>query len=329
MNQPVLSGNTLHAALDNLEAGIIILDDAQRILHWNRWLARHSNREATASIGQQLLDALPEIANTRLAEAVSHAIKDGLPSLLSPALHGTLLPLHQTATDRQLDQRMQQLTHVIPLRNQADAACMIQISDVTANISRERLLRRQAEALRRITTHDALTGLINRQTFDVDLGREFSKARQANTPIALVIVDIDLFGRYNASYSNELGDACLASISGALQSCLRPIGDLLARYGNDEFAFLLPGVDEIACCRFAEMVRQRVDGLALPFIGSDLANHLTVSIGATVMPPSNEADPHTLISSADVALYQAKHEGRHRAVYFSVDNGNFKACEQV
>ena len=329
MSRPDVSGSTLHAALDNLEAGIILLDKAQRILLWNRWLARRSNRDAASSLDRPLHEALPEIVDTRLADAVNHAINDGLPSLLSPALHGTLLPLYHTTAARKLDQRMHQLTHVIPLRNQADAACMIQISDVTANISRERLLRRQADALRRLSTHDALTGLSNRSTFDAELSREFAGAQRAGTPIALLIVDIDLFGRYNASYSTESGDACLASISGALQNCLRNTGDLLARYGSDEFAFLLPDIDESGCCRFAEMVRQRIDELALPFIGSGLADHLTVSIGAAVMPPSNEAGPDALISSADVALYQAKHEGRHRAVYFSVENGSFKACSQI
>ena len=323
------SCDTLHAAIDSLEVGIVILDSEQRILHWNRWLARRSNLSCEDVCGRHLAETVPEITDTRLIQAVGHAITDGLPSLLSPALHGLLLPLYQTPEERRSEQRMHQLIHVIPLRNQADAACMIQVSDVTANISRERLLRRQAEALRRITSHDALTGLANRRTFDKTLTREFAKARRQERPLALLMVDIDLFNQYNLGYGHELGDACLGKISGALQTCLRPLGDLVARYGGDEFALILPGMDEIATCRLAEMARQRINELAIPFLGSELAAHLTVSIGAAVMPPGDDADTHTLLSSADVALYQAKHEGRNRAIYFSVEDGSFRDCEQV
>lgn len=329
MSLSTTTGGPLYAIIDSLEAGVVILDCEQRILHWNRWLARRSNLSCDEVSGRYLTETLPEITDTRLIQAVGQAITDGLPSLLSPALHGLLLPLYQTADERNNEQRMHQLIHVIPLRDQADAACMIQISDVTANISRERLLRRQAEALRRITSHDTLTGLANRRTFDETLKREFAKARRLGRPIALLILDIDFFNQYNLDYGHELGDACLGKISGALQTCLRPLGDLAARYGGDEFALILPGMDEIATCRMAEMLRQSVNELAIPFLGSELAAQLTVSIGAAVMPPGDDADTHTLLSSADVALYQAKHEGRNRAVYFSVEDGSFRDCEQV
>ena len=329
MSGDASTGGTLYAAIDSLEVGIVMLDREQRILHWSRWLARRSNLSCEEACGRYLTETLPEIADTRLSQAVEHALADGLPSLLSPALHGLLLPLYQSADERRSGQRMYQLIHVIPLRNQGAAACMIQVSDVTANISRERLLRRQADALRRITSHDTLTGLANRRTFDETLAREFAKAQRLMRPIALLIIDVDLFNKYNLGYGHELGDACLGKISGALQTCLRPLGDMAARYGGDEFALILPGMDEVATCRLAEIVRQKVNALAITFLGSELAAHLTVSIGAAVMPPRDDADTHTLLSSADVALYQAKHEGRNRSIFFSVEDGNFRNCEQA
>jgi diguanylate cyclase (GGDEF)-like protein len=325
-----MSGNALdHLALgqvvDCLEVGIIILDGEARIRHCNRWLLRHSGRDATDLIGLALPEAFPEIAGPRLAQAVEHAIRNRLPSLLSPALHGTLLPLYQTAEERCRERRMQQLIHVLPLRDDTgQTACLIQISDVTANISRERLLRQQTETLRRTTTQDALTGIANRRKFDETLAGEFHKAQRSHKPLALLIVDLDLFADYNTHYGREQGDACLRDIATAIADTVRPVGDLVARYGGDEFALILPGLDDKETALFADNLRLRIQTLdiAHPTAG----NRLTVSVGATSMRPDNEADTHTLLSSADVALYQAKHEGRNRAILFSPEDGSFRHC---
>jgi len=317
-------GIDLGCVIDSLQVGILILDSAQRIRHCNHWLTQRSGLAASAIDGRPLHEVFPEAQGSRLEQAVHHAIHDRLPSLLSPALHGTLLALYQTPGDRRHDRRMQQMIHVVPLSDQAQqGACLIQISDMTANISRERLLRQQTETLRRTTTQDALTGVANRRKFDDALASEFHKAQRNKLQLGLMIIDLDAFSRYNAHYGRERGDVCLSEIAAALQDVVRPLGDLLARYAGDKFALILPGMDEREVCRLAENLRLRVGTLGI----SNAANtgYLTVSIGATVMQPSADADTHTLLSSADVALYQAKHEGRNRVVYFSAEDGSFRS----
>lgn len=321
------AGNLDLMIIDNLEIGIVILDDAARIVHINRWFSRHSGLAIEQTLGQALLQIIPEATNTRLEHAIQHAIVHHLPSLLSPALHGSLLPLYQTPRQRQRDQRMQQMIHVMPLHAaRHNAACLIQISDVTANISRERLLRQQTEVLRRNTTHDALTGVANRRKFDETLDSEFKKAQLGHSPLALLLVDLDQFSAYNQHYGRERGDAALLEIAGLLHDAVRPASDLVARYAGDKLALILPGMEEQEASRFAEALRQRIAALAIPGAAPEIAPHLTVSIGATAVRPGNDADTHTLLSSADVALYQAKHDGRNRAVMFSPNNGNFITC---
>lgn len=316
----------LLAIIDSLTVGVLTLDEEQRVCHCNRWLARHAGIQQQDAEGKPINALFPEITGTRLAQAIDHAVRDRLPSLLSPALHGTLLPLHQSERDRTYNRRLQQLIHVMPLPlGTGRAVCMIQISDMTANISRERLLRQQTETLRRTNNQDPLTGLANRRKFDETLSSEFNRAQQGGYPLGLMVIDIDDFSAFNAHYGREHGDAILSELGALMRDLARPV-DLAARYGGEEFGLILPGLDEAQACHLAENIRLRINTLAVANAASSISKHLTVSIGLTVMTPDSEADTHTLLSSADVALYQAKHEGRNQAVYFSIVDGSFKLC---
>lgn len=311
----------LSMVMDRLETGVVLLDRARRIIFCNRWFEERSGMDARTLIGMPFITIFPETENSRLEQAISHAIDDHLPSLLSAALHGTLLPLHQNEEDRQLSRRMHQMTHVIPIDSNA-GGCLIQISDMTASISRERLLRQQTESLRRTNQLDPLTGVINRRCFDETLADACQTAIKTNRTLGLMIIDIDLFNPYNTHYGRNLGDARLVDIASTLHSQIRP-NDTVARYGGDEFALILPDIRVGEMRLLAEKLRKSVE--ALPH-DDDQELPLTVSIGATALLPGGESDPHTLLSSADVALYQAKHEGRNKAIYFSLEDGSFRTC---
>lgn len=314
---------SLCSIIDSLEIGVIVLDAELRIVQWNRWLVERFGRTSEVAPNGALFDILPEIAGTRLERAIAHALHDRMPSLLSPALNGTLLPLYQSREDAQRDRRMQQMIHVLPL---PDGGCLVQISDVTATVSRERVLRQQAESLRHKASCDALTGVLNRRKFDELYALEFAKAARMQQPLAVVIADIDHFSAYNQLYGREQGDLVLHDVAVAMQAALRPVGDVLARYGGEEFALVLPGMDERAARHFAENLRLRVRTLQIANHSVQAGKVLTISLGVAVMIPDGSADTHTLLSSADVALYQAKHDGRDRAIYFSVEEGSFHDC---
>lgn len=327
MSQGALAQIGLETVMDAMEVGILLLDAQTRVLHCNRWLARRAGLPEDGIGGRPLHEIFPTSQGTRLAQAVRHATQDRLPSLLSPALNGTLLPLYLSEADRRAGRRMQQLIHVMPILDETQQPlCLIQITDTTANMARERLLRQQTETLRRKTTQDPLTGAINRRTFDDTLATEFHAARQKQGTLGLMIVDLDGFSDYNAHYGRERGDACLVEIATLIKDVVRPFSDQVARYGGDEFAVMLPGIDERKLRGLAESLRLRIGTLGIANASGGKQPHLTVSIGVTVMRPDAHADTHTLPSSADVALYQAKHEGKNRAIYFSADDAVFSAC---
>lgn len=133
---------------DALANGVIVLDARRGIVLWNQWMREASGLEAADTLGRDLTDIFPGIAGTRLIEAVSYAIERQMPSLLSPALHGTLLCLYRNPEDRRLGRRMRHMIHVVPLPDLDGAACLLQITDMTAALSREQRLRAQAEELR-------------------------------------------------------------------------------------------------------------------------------------------------------------------------------------
>ena len=322
-----LQCHSLCSIIDRLETGVIVLNSAACIVHWNRWVEMRSGHAQDKALDQPLLDLWPEIANTRLAQAIDHAIDDGLPSLLSPALHGTLLPLFKDENDRRLNRRMQQLIHVLPVRDAGgEVSCIIQVSDMTANLTRERLLRQQAETLRRSTSEDPLTGLLNRRKFEEALATEFRKAQRKSASIALVIADIDLFADYNALYGRDHGDQTLAELAGTLRRTAEGVSDSVGRFGGDEIAFILTDCTADEATAFSENLRLRVAASHIPHAGTTTGKYLTISIGTAMLAPDDETDTHTLVSSADVALFQAKHEGRNRAIFFSVEDGSFRAC---
>jgi diguanylate cyclase (GGDEF)-like protein len=326
MNNAALSENTLFTVLDSMESGIIVLDHEQKVLYWNPWFVKRSQQTAETAKGHKLAEVLTGMSNNRLEQAINQAITHKLPALLSPALHGAILPLYQTERDRKNEQRLQQLIHVIPLRNDAAAACLIQITDVTANTSRERQLRQQTDTLRRSTTQDDLTGLANRQIFNTALDQEFAKAQESALPLALIIGDLDQFNNINITQSREAGDTCLKQIAQIIQGAVTSTNAIAARYGGDEFALILPGYDQAAACNLARNICLQVSALNVSNSLSGERNHLTMSLGVSLMVPTANTDTDTLLSSVEVALYQAKGEGRNQAVYFSIKDGNFHSC---
>jgi two-component system chemotaxis family response regulator WspR len=168
------------------------------------------------------------------------------------------------------------------------------------------------EELARLSMVDGLTGLANRRAFDEALDREWRRAARENSELALVLVDIDFFKRYNDSYGHPAGDECLRQVARALAHGARRPADVAARYGGEEFAILLPSTGLSGALIVAEGLRAGVAALNLEHRASEAASHVTLSLGAACVRASPSASPDGLVSAADGALYQAKHEGRNR-----------------
>ncbi len=316
-----------HRIADALQIGLIILNHTGNVLLWNEWIVQRSGIAAEQAAGKPLLQIFPELDGSRLVQAVQHALTHNLPSLLSTALHKSPLPLFNSRADRNHGRRIQQMVHVIPIQpSEGGACCLIQVSDMTSSIAREMVLRHQAEQLRRANFVDVLTGISNRRKFDETLAMEFHRAQRGQTPLALILADIDHFKNYNDLYGPSQGDQCLARIAQELRQAMRRAGDMVARYGGEEFVILLPATDEAAAAAIAENLRVRISTLGIPHASSTAASHVSISLGVAVITPEIGSDFHSLVSAADVALYEAKHSGRNRAILLSIEDGSYRAC---
>ncbi len=176
--------------------------------------------------------------------------------------------------------------------------------------------------LERLATQDGLTSLTNRRGFDTRLDMELSRACRDQQSMALIMIDVDHFKRFNDTYGHQMGDECLKSVaSGLLAAVLRP-SDLVARYGGEEFAVILPSVDQAGAEAVAERIRQSISALAIVHAGNDELGMVTVSVGVACGVPARVTREKDVINLADKALYQAKRSGRNRVVALRLDAEN-------
>ena len=171
-------------------------------------------------------------------------------------------------------------------------------------------LETRARELELLSLVDPLTQAYNRQHFDRQLQLEWQRAAREKRPLSVLMIDADHFKQINDRHGHLAGDECLRQMATALRTNLRDAGDLLARFGGEEFVVLLPGADATAAMASAERLRACVHALAVPAAGEPL--RFSCSIGAHTLWPHRVGQPADLLRGADQALYLAKALGRNR-----------------
>ena len=303
----------LRSVLAAVNLGAVVIDADGRVVLWNAWMSRHSSLAQEDVVGAELLAACPELRGGRVDSAIGQALRDNFASVLSQSLNKAPFALHASAAAAARGERLQQAVEITPIEVEgAPRHCLIQISDVSVAVAREKLLREQAMVLRSQTFADGLTGIANRRHFDVALEKEHRRAKRGGAALSLLMIDIDHFKAYNDHYGHQKGDQCLIQVAAGLAGTLKRPCDLMARYGGEEFAVILPELDIDQAGQIAETIRARALELAIPHERSGDVPYVTVSIGVTSQPPGAPVDIEALIGAADRALYQAKNAGRNR-----------------
>lgn len=203
---------------------------------------------------------------------------------------------------------------VIPIRDEAGR--IEQGLALTQDITRLRTAQHDLEEanarLLELSSTDGLLGIANRRHFDRMLEAEWSRSLRNGNAVGLLLLDVDHFKIFNDSFGHLEGDACLKRIAQVMQGCIGRGGDLVARYGGEEMAVMLPNVDLAGTLKVAARIHARLAETPWAFPQSPTVDRVTVSIGAAALIPAAGQSHTALIEAADAALYLAKRSGRNR-----------------
>ena len=284
----------LRAALDNVDYGVMLLDENMH--------ARFINRAS-----RQLWNMPDALAASRpsFTELMRHACHSGaftLPAAKLDAYIEWRVALVRGGYEAPMDLH---LANGKILRFQCKAlpagGRFLSYTEVTD-------LVRHAEKLERLATTDEMTGICNRRHFLTLAETEWRRFQQDGEPFALLILDVDLFKSINDRFGHNVGDAVIRSVAGICHDEKRE-ADILARIGGEEFVLLLPNTRRNEAIGFAEKLRQRVE--AAPFANDEESLRLTISIGVAEAQ-AEMAGISDVMKCADQALYDAKRGGRNR-----------------
>ncbi|MGZ8173797.1 MULTISPECIES: diguanylate cyclase [Methylobacter] len=297
---------------NSLNLGVCVVDADSKVLLWNDWIAKHSDIKETDALNRQFENVFSESVSPAFLTALKNTLTHRLPVVLSTALHRTPLPLYNGCEANQQQTRMYQSITITPIQSQLnESCCLIQITDSSTSIKREKMLRSHSEILKKEATTDSLTDICNRRFFDAHYEMAVAEAKRQKHPLSIFMVDIDFFKSYNDYYGHIAGDNAIKQVASALKSQLSRATDIVARYGGEEFVLVMPHLPQKVAEQFAEKLRSAVFNLAMPHIKSRPFNQITISVGLCTGIPENDDN---LLNKADAALYQAKLKGRNRCI---------------
>jgi diguanylate cyclase (GGDEF)-like protein len=160
---------------------------------------------------------------------------------------------------------------------------------------------------------DGLTKVANRRCFDEHLQQQWQKSIREKSPLSLILCDVDFFKKYNDTYGHQAGDRCLQQVATVMSQAVRD-RDLVARYGGEEFVIVLSGTDAEEAMKIAQRICQQIASLQIDHRSSPVRKFVTLSCGVASTIPNLLSSSEKLIATADRALYEAKQQGRDRAV---------------
>ena len=169
--------------------------------------------------------------------------------------------------------------------------------------------------INKIATLDGLTQIANRRRFEEHFNQQWRQMARDQASFSLILCDIDHFKQYNDAYGHLTGDDCLRQVARVLEQCVNRPNDLVARFGGEEFAIILPQTKLSGAIRVAERIQAEIAKLKIQHIQSSVSPYVTLSIGIASTIPDPNIYQDTIIDQADQHLYLAKQSGRNRIVF--------------
>ena len=188
-------------------------------------------------------------------------------------------------------------------------------SDYWAAIKDYLKVEKRADRMEVVSNTDPLTKVKNRMYFDRRFQEEWKRSTRSDSPLSILMLDLDRFKQINDSYGHSFGDDYLKVVANTLSAEIHREGDCMARYGGEEFVFLLPDTDADNACLVASRLLKSISQAELEFEGKRI--NITCSIGGSTIVPDHKISLGHLLKKADEALYQAKNNGRNQYCFSS------------
>lgn len=280
--------------LDSISNGIIEIDQNRRIIYANPAALRFFSMPAEIMLGSY----------------VSHIFQIDIGELLPPTTDASVWTGNSIGRHIRLSVQNRLFDVSVVQSNHGRGTQVIVMEDITVRENAQRDLLEANNKLEVLARIDGLTNVFNRRHFDELLHQEWGRLKREKGALALLLCDVDFFKDYNDTYGHLEGDQCLKDIARSINATLGRPSDMAARYGGDEFVIILPNTTLKGALHLAEDIRNSICELSIRHEKSPVADHVTVTIGASSGFPEDKVPEDKFIWLADKALYAAKMKGR-------------------
>ena len=299
----------LQELMEGLPAGVAVYDNQDRLLALNASMAQHTPYRTLAStgagavLGQSHETLLRRaVAAGEVAEAVGQE-EEWLARQLAPRAGGAGTRHHHDLGAGR---------HLFEQRTASGYRVMTRLDVGPLTDRRPAPERSGAEGGTPLPLVDGLTGIANRRLFELRLRQEWQRCARVQRSLSVLLVDIDHFQAYNKQYGPLGGDACLRTVARLLGQCAKRSGELVARFGNDQFVLLLPEAEADEARRVAQRCLVEVHNTRIPHAASPASSWLSLSIGVATLEAVPGQPPERLLRRAEAAMSHAKGAGRSR-----------------
>lgn len=300
-----------HELLSSLEVGIVVLNRDFKVEVWNQFMQNHSDILPSQICGNALFDYFPEIDEHWLRTKAEPVFDLRTPVFLIWEQRPYLFHFGCNRPITSDSANMFQNVTMFPLTSPSgdvQRMCMM-VYDVTAQALGKLRVERLNEDLEHMSRVDGLTGLYNRRYWQERFDTIFKLARRREKPVTAMMLDIDHFKNVNDTYGHQAGDKVIQTLARIIRDTVRET-DLAGRYGGEEFAVILTDADSDDAMLVAERIREYAQQTTVKHEDSEIS--FTVSLG---LAPFATTYTHAMawLEQADIALYEAKTQGRNRA----------------
>ncbi|EGM79501.1 diguanylate cyclase (GGDEF) domain-containing protein [Rheinheimera sp. A13L] len=307
--------------LEQLNSGVLVVDEQLQLVYLNSFLQRHSSVQLSDVKGKSLFQVFTDVPEAWLRRKFASVLELQSPSFSSWEQRQYIIKLPHLRPVTSSSQYMAQNCTMLPLKDPAGRryVCLL-IEDATDAFVYQQHLQTTLQKLELSNRIDGLTQALNRRYWEEQLKLEVQRAQRYQQPLSLLLFDLDKFKQLNDQYGHLGGDCVLIELTARVRVLLRDT-DWFGRYGGEEFGIVLTNTALAGALEVAERVCLAVNSTAVTFHDQSIAT--SVSIGVAQLDAVGDRAHEVLIGQADIALYNAKRDGRNRVVVFSAGETEF------